>query len=60
MNIYIESVVMMQSDTRCYLYTRNVNNNGRQGGGCVAFVSDTLAYGRINVPNDYECTETEM
>lgn len=33
---------------------------GSQGGGCVTFIKDTLAYRRINIPNEYECVVTDI
>lgn len=33
---------------------------GSQGGGCVTFIKDTLAYRRINVQNEYECVVVDI
>lgn len=50
---HLEFVLTGYGSVRC-------DRVGLQGGGCVTFIKDTLAYRRINVQNEYECVVIEI
>lgn len=50
---HLDFVISGYSSVRC-------DRIGTQGGGCITFIKDTLAYRRITVPNEYECIVIEM
>lgn len=49
---HLDFVISGYSSVRC-------DRIGKQGGGCITFIKDTLAYRKITVPNKYECIVIE-